>query len=377
MAELLYVVIDCHFFTTVSYLSSQNKMCEIPATMKALVKAERGVGLVLSEVPVPECGPNDVLVKVKKTAICGTDIHIWHWNDWAQKTVPVPLVTGHEFVGRVVKIGERVKDVHLGELVSGEGHVYCTKCRNCLAGRYHLCPNTMGVGVTRSGCFAEYLSIPVANVWHCNPKIPEDILACFDPLGNATHTALSFNMVGQDILISGAGPIGIMASAIAKKVGARYVFITDINPYRLKLAETVGAVDKAININETTLESVREEFGLHEGFDIGLEMSGSSSALNSMIDNMSHGGKIAQLGLIPQNTVVDWNKIIFNGLHIKGIYGRKIFKTWYKMSAMIESGLDITKIITHRFHYTQFKEAFDIMSSGNSGKVILTWSETD
>ena len=348
---------------------------ELPTgTMKALVKEKPGPGLTLKEVPIPEVGPNDVMIKVRKAAICGTDVHIYNWDDWAAKTIPTPLTIGHEFVGRVVAIGESVKDVRIGELVSGEGHVYCGKCRNCLAGRFHLCPNTLGVGVSRNGAFAEYVSIPVTNIWHCNERIPEDILACFDPLGNATHTALAYSMIGEDVLISGAGPIGIMAAAIAKKVGARYVFITDVNPYRLSIAEKVG-VTRAINVNETTLEQVREEFGLHEGFDIGLEMSGNPDALNSMITNMSHGGKIAQLGILPADTVIDWNKVIFSGLTIKGIYGRKIFKTWYNMSAMIESGLDINPIITHRFHYTEFEKGFEVMRSGNSGKVVLNWED--
>ncbi len=342
--------------------------------MKALVKAERNPGLALMDMPMPECGPNDVLIKIRKTAICGTDVHIYNWDAWSQKTIPVPMIVGHEFVGRVVQVGSNVRDVAIGELVSGEGHVVCGKCRNCRAGRSHLCPQTSGVGVNRPGCFAEYLAIPVGNVWHANPKIAEEVLACFDPLGNATHTALSFPMVGEDVLISGAGPIGIMAAAIARKAGARYVVITDMNPYRLALAEKMG-VDRAVNVKDTSLEQVMKDLGMKEGFDIGLEMSGAPSALNAMIASMSHGGKIALLGILPPGTVVDWDKIIFNGLNLKGIYGREMFETWYKMSAMIESGLDITPVITHRYHYTDFEKGFDAMRSGNSGKVVLTWEE--
>lgn len=342
--------------------------------MKAIVKAERDVGVTLMDMPMPECGPNDVLIKIRKTAICGTDVHIYNWDAWSQKTIPVPMTIGHEFVGRVVQVGSNVRDVAIGELVSGEGHIVCGKCRNCRAGRSHLCPHTQGVGVNRPGAFAEYLAIPVSNVWHANPKIPEEILACFDPLGNATHTALSFPLVGEDVLISGAGPIGIMAAAIARKAGARYVVITDMNPYRLELAKKVG-VDRAVNVKETDLAQIQKDLGMKEGFDVGLEMSGAPSALNAMIDNMNHGGKIALLGLLPQGTQIDWDKVIFNGLMIKGIYGREMFETWYKMSAMVESGLDITPIITHRFHYTEFQKGFDVMRSGNSGKVVLTWEE--
>jgi threonine 3-dehydrogenase len=340
--------------------------------MKAIVKAEAKEGLALHDVPAPKVGPNDVLIKIARTSICGTDVHIYNWDAWAQRTIPAPMTIGHEFVGTVAEIGANVRDVKLGDLVSGEGHIVCGHCRNCLAGRSHLCPHTTGVGVNRDGAFAEYLSIPVSNIWHCNPEIPRDVLACFDPLGNATHTALSFNLVGEDVLITGAGPIGIMAGAIAKKAGARYVVITDINPYRLALAKKLGA-DRAVNVKETDLREIQKQLGMREGFDVGLEMSGSAAALNSMIDNMCHGGKIAQLGILPDNTLIDWSKLIFNGLTVKGIYGREMFETWYKMSAMIESGLDIAPIITHRFHYTEFEQGFAAMRSGNSGKVVLSW----
>jgi threonine 3-dehydrogenase len=343
--------------------------------MKALVKKYSKPGLWLDEVPVPEIGVNDVLIKIKKTSICGTDIHIYNWDSWAQKTIPVPMVTGHEYVGIVETIGSNVHDVKIGELVSGEGHIVCGYCRNCRAGRRHLCPNTKGVGVNRPGSFAEYLSIPVSNVWHCDPNIPIDIFSIFDPFGNATHTALSFNVLGEDVLITGAGPIGIMAAAICKHAGARYVVITDMNHYRLELAKKIG-VTKAIDITKENLNDVMTELGMKEGFDVGLEMSGSSEALNGMIDAMSHGAKIALLGILPANAGVDWEKIVFNGLHIKGIYGREMFETWYKMQVMIQSGLNITPVITHHFTVDQYLEAFELMKSGNSGKIILNWENS-
>ena len=341
--------------------------------MKALVKTQAAEGLELRDVPIPEYGVNDVLIKIQKTSICGTDVHIWNWDEWAQKTIPVPMTVGHEFVGVVEAFGSNVHDVRIGDLVSGEGHIVCGRCRNCLAGRRHLCMSTSGVGVNRPGAFAEYLVIPVTNVWHCNPEIPMDVLSCFDPLGNATHTALSFPMLGEDVLITGAGPIGIMAAAIARHCGARYVVITDVNPYRLALAEKMGATC-AVDITKKSIEDVQKELNMKEGFDVGLEMSGNASALNSMIDNMCHGGKIALLGIQGPETIIDWNKVVFNGLTFKGIYGREMYETWYKMSSMIESGLDITPVITHKYHYTDFQKGFDVMRSGNSGKVILEWN---
>ena len=340
--------------------------------MKALVKKYAEPGIWMDEVPVPEIGVNDVLIKIKKTSICGTDIHIYNWDDWAKKTIPVPMVTGHEYVGTVEAIGSNVHDVKIGELVSGEGHIVCGYCRNCRAGRRHLCPNAKGVGVNRPGCFAEYLSIPVSNIWHADSKIPLDVLSIFDPFGNATHTALSFNVLGEDVLITGAGPIGIMAAAICKHAGARYVVITDMNPYRLDLAKKIG-VTEAVNITKENLNDVMKKLGMKEGFDVGLEMSGSPKALNGMIDVMSHGAKIALLGILPSGAGVDWEKIVFNGLNIKGIYGREMFETWYKMQVMVLSGLDITPVITHHFPIDEYKEAFELMKSGNSGKIILDW----
>ena len=341
-------------------------------TMKALVKKQSKEGLWLDEVPVPEIGINDVLIKIHKTSICGTDVHIWNWDDWAQKTIPVPMTVGHEFVGTVAKMGSNVHDLKLGDLVSGEGHIVCGRCRNCRAGRRHLCNATMGVGVNRSGAFAEYLSIPVSNIWHADPQISKDILSVFDPFGNAAHTALSFPVLGEDVLITGAGPIGLMATAIAKHAGARFIVTTDINPYRLKLAEKMGATI-ALNVQENCITNIQKKLGMTEGFDVGLEMSGNSTAFNDMIDNMSHGGKIAMLGIPANNLTIDWNKVIFNMLMIKGIYGREMFETWYLMQSMIQTGLDITPVITHKFHYTEFEEGFKIMRSGNSGKVILDW----
>ena len=340
--------------------------------MKALVKKYAEPGIWMDEVPVPEIGVNDVLIKIKKTSICGTDIHIYNWDDWAKKTIPVPMVTGHEYVGTVEAIGSNVHDVKIGELVSGEGHIVCGYCRNCRAGRRHLCPNAKGVGVNRPGCFAEYLSIPVSNIWHADSKIPLDVLSIFDPFGNATHTALSFNVLGEDVLITGAGPIGIMAAAICKHAGARYVVITDMNSYRLDLAKKIG-VTEAVNITKENLNDVMKKLGMKEGFDVGLEMSGSPKALNGMIDVMSHGAKIALLGILPSGAGVDWEKIVFNGLNIKGIYGREMFETWYKMQVMVLSGLDITPVITHHFPIDGYQEAFELMKSGNSGKIILDW----
>ncbi len=344
------------------------------ATMKSLVKKFSKTGLWLDEVPVPEIGINDVLIKIQKTAICGTDVHIWKWDEWAQKTIPVPMTVGHEFVGEIAKIGSNVRGIEIGDLVCGEGHIVCGKCRNCLAGRRHLCKDTMGVGVNRPGAFAEYLALPATNVWHADPNISKDILSIFDPFGNATHTALSFKLLGEDVLITGAGPIGLMATAIAKHAGARFVVITDINPYRLQLAKKMGAT-LAVNITEKSLASVQKELGMREGFDVGLEMSGNAAAFSDMVNNMCHGGKIALLGIPSGDLKIDWNKVIFNMLTIKGIYGREMFETWYLMQSMIQSGLDISPVITHRFHYTEFEAGFETMLSGNSGKVILNWSE--
>jgi threonine 3-dehydrogenase len=340
--------------------------------MKALVKKLHEPGLWLEEVPVPEYGPNDVLIKIQKTAICGTDIHIYNWDEWASKTIPVPMVVGHEYVGIVEAFGDNVQDVNIGELVSGEGHIVCGHCRNCRAGRRHLCPNTLGVGVNRPGCFGEYLVIPVSNIWHCDPNIDKDVLSIFDPFGNAVHTALSFEVLGEDVLITGAGPIGIMAAAICKHAGARYVVITDVNPYRLELAQKVS-VTRAVNVSKEKVSDVVDELGMMEGFDVGLEMSGNPKALNDMIDVMFHGGNIALLGILPSSAPIDWEKVVFNGLTIRGIYGRKMFETWYKMQVMVQSGLDVTPVITHRFDYTDYKEAFELMKSGYSGKVILNW----
>ena len=342
--------------------------------MKALVKKHAKPGLWLDEVEVPEVGVNDVLIKIKKTSICGTDIHIYNWDDWARKTIPVPMVTGHEYVGTVEAFGNNVQDVKIGELVSGEGHIVCGHCRNCRAGRRHLCNATQGVGVNRPGCFAEYLCIPVSNVWHCDPSIPTDIFSIFDPLGNATHTALFFDVLGEDVLITGAGPIGIMAAAIVKNAGARYVVITDLNEYRLNLAKKLG-VTRAVNITKENLNNVMKDLNMKEGFDVGLEMSGNPKALESMISLMCHGGKIALLGILPANAAVNWETVVFNGLNIKGIYGREMFETWYKMQSMIQTGLDISTVITHRFPYTSFIEGFELMSSGNSGKIILDWEK--
>ena len=340
--------------------------------MKALVKAKPEQGLWLEDVDVPKIDQNDVLIKIKKTAICGTDVHIYNWDKWSQATIPVPMHVGHEFVGEIAEIGNNVHDFKIGDLVSGEGHIVCGHCRNCLAGRRHLCKNTQGVGVNRPGAYAEYLSIPVTNVWYCDKNIPMDILACFDPLGNATHTALSFDVLGEDVLITGAGPIGCMAAMIAKHAGARFVVITDVNPYRLELAKTTGA-DLVVDVSRESIEDAQKTLGMKEGFDVAMEMSGNPAALNSILDNMCHGGKIALLGIMPENTEIDWNKVVFNMFTIKGIYGREMYETWYKMTTMIQSGLDITPLITHNFHYTEFEKGFEIMRSGNSGKVVLDW----
>ncbi len=342
--------------------------------MRALVKKFAKPGLWLEEVPLPDVGEDDVLIRVLNSSICGTDVHIYNWDAWAQKTIPVPMVVGHEFVGVVDRIGSHVHDFHPGDLVSGEGHVVCGRCRNCLAGRRHLCPNTSGVGVNRPGAFAEYLALPETNVWHCDPKIPREVLSCFDPLGNATHTALSFDLLGEDILITGAGPIGCMAAAIAKHAGARHIVVTDVNAYRLDLAQKLGAT-RTVDVSKEDLRAVMELLGMKEGFDVGLEMSGNITAFNQMLSVMCHGGKIALLGIIGKSAPIDWDTVVFNGLTIKGIYGREMYETWYKMTAMIQSGLDIRPVITHRLDYTEFEKGFELMRSGQSGKIVLKWSD--
>jgi threonine 3-dehydrogenase len=341
--------------------------------MRALVKSKREPGLWLGEVDVPKIGINDVLIKVLRTGICGTDVHIYKWNEWAQATIPVPMTIGHEFVGRIVETGSNVSDFFPGDLVSGEGHVVCGRCRNCLAGRRHLCAHTLGVGVNRSGAFAEYIALPMTNIWRHHESVPLDVAAIFDPFGNAVHTALTFPVLGEDVLITGAGPIGIMAAAVARHAGARYTVVTDVNPYRLDLARKLG-VTLAVDVRETSLQDVQKHLGMTEGFDVGLEMSGNPAALRDMIANMSHGARIAMLGIPSGEMSMDWHTVIFNMLTIKGIYGREMYETWYKMTVMLQSGLDITPVITHRFPYTEFESGFAAMLSGNSGKVILNWA---
>ena len=340
--------------------------------MKALAKLERAVGLTMTEVPMPSVGHNDVLIRIQKTAICGTDIHIWKWDEWAQKTIPVPMHVGHEYVGEIVEMGQEVRGFALGDRVSGEGHITCGHCRNCRAGRRHLCRNTVGVGVNRAGSFAEYLVIPAFNAFKIPATISDDLAAIFDPYGNATHTALSFNLVGEDVLITGAGPIGIMAVAIARHVGARHIVITDINDYRLDLALKMGAT-RAGNVSTSALQDVMAELGMVEGFDVGMEMSGVPSAFQSLLEAMNHGGKVALLGIPPSDTVIDWNQVIFKGLEIKGVYGREMFETWYKMVAMLQSGLNLSPILTHQFPVAEFEKGYETMLSGRSGKVILNW----
>ncbi|MBQ4834016.1 L-threonine 3-dehydrogenase [Pseudoalteromonas sp. MMG010] len=340
--------------------------------MKALSKLKAEPGIWMTDVPKPEVGHNDLLIKIRKTAICGTDVHIYKWDEWSQKTIPTPMVVGHEYVGEVVDMGQEVRGFTVGDRVSGEGHITCGHCRNCRAGRVHLCRNTTGVGVNREGAFAEYLVIPAFNAFKIPDNIPDELASIFDPFGNAVHTALSFDLVGEDVLITGAGPIGIMAVAVAKHVGARHVVITDVNDYRLELARKMGAT-RAVNVATEKLEDVINELGMSEGFDIGLEMSGVPSAFNSMLNNMNHGGKIAMLGIPPSDMAVDWNQVIFKGLVIKGIYGREMFETWYKMASLIQSGLDLSPIITHQYSIDDFQAGFDMMISGQSGKVILNW----
>jgi threonine 3-dehydrogenase len=341
--------------------------------MKALVKRNAERGLWLEEVPEPEMGINDVLIRVDRTGICGTDLHIYNWDAWAQKTIPVPMVVGHEFVGEVVAVGANVADFFPGDVVSGEGHVVCGRCRNCLAGRRHLCADTKGIGVNRPGAFAEYMVLPMTNVWHLHPSVPRDIAAIFDPFGNAVHTALSFPVLGEDVLITGAGPIGLMAVAVVKHAGCRYVVVTDVNPHRLELARRMGAT-RAVDVRTERLKDVQKELGMVEGFDVGLEMSGNPAAFRDMLANMCHGGRIAMLGIPSAEMAIDWQTVVFNMLTIKGIYGREMYETWYKMSVMLESGLDIAPIITHRFPYTDFLEGFRVMQQGQTGKVVLDWS---
>ncbi len=341
--------------------------------MKALVKAKPEVGIWMQDVEKPVVGPNDVLIKIKKTAICGTDIHIYNWDEWAQANIKTPLVAGHEFVGEVVELGKEVQSYFtIGDRVSGEGHIACGHCRNCRAGRAHLCRTNISVGVTRNGAFAEYLCIPATNAYPLSKEIPDNYAAILDPFGNATHTALSFDLVGEDVLITGAGPVGLMAVAVAKHAGARFIVITDVNPYRLSLAEQMGAT-LAVNSKEKNLDAVMKELGMKEGFDVGLEMSGNAAAFNDMITHMNHAGKIALLGFLPTNTGINWNQLIMKGLTLKGIYGREMYDTWYKMVTMIQSGLKLDPVITHEFPVDQYQEAFELMRSGKTGKVILNW----
>jgi threonine 3-dehydrogenase len=342
--------------------------------MRALVKAEAGPGLSLQRVKKPDIGHNDLLIRIRKTAICGTDVHIWKWDEWARKTIPIGMHVGHEYVGEVVGMGSEVRGFGIGDRVSGEGHVTCGHCRNCRAGRRHLCRNTVGVGVNREGAFAEFLVIPAFNAFKIPDDISDEVAAILDPLGNAAHTALSFDLVGEDVLITGAGPIGIMAAAICRHVGARHIVVTDVNDYRLDLALKMGA-GRAVNVARQDLQSVMRELGMTEGFDVGMEMSGSPEALRGMLASMNHGGKVALLGIPPGDVAIDWNQVIFKGLVIKGVYGREMFETWYKMIAMLQSGLDVTPVITHRFAADDYAAGFDTMLSGRSGKIILDWAD--
>jgi threonine 3-dehydrogenase len=340
--------------------------------MKALVKAHAEPGLWLQDAPEPTIGINDVLIRVLRTGICGTDIHIYDWNDWARQTIPVPMIIGHEFVGEIVAVGSNVNDFHPGELVSGEGHVVCGRCRHCLAGERHLCVHTSGVGVNRPGCFAELIALPMTNIWRHDPRVDRDAAAIFDPFGNAVHTALTFEVLGEDVLITGAGPIGIMAAAVVRHAGARYVVITDVNDYRLELAHKVK-VDLALNVAREPIADAQKKLGMKEGFDVGLEMSGNATAFRDMLHNMAHGGRVAMLGIPPAEMAINWREVIFNMLTIKGIYGRQMYESWYKMTVLLQSGLNIAPVITHRFSYRDFEQAFQVMRSGNSGKVILSW----
>jgi threonine 3-dehydrogenase len=350
-------------------------VCSVGAAMRGLVKARAEEGLWLDDVPEPEVGINDVLIRVHKTGICGTDLHIYDWDRWAQETIPVPMVVGHEFVGEVVALGSNVSDFREGDLVSGEGHVVCGRCRNCMAGRRHLCAHSIGLGVQRPGAFAEYVALPMTNLWHHQPEIDEDVAAIFDPFGNAVHTALAFETLGEDVLVTGAGPIGCMATAVVRHAGARHVVVTDVNPYRLELARQMGAT-LAVDPRERDLADVQKELGMTEGFDVGLEMSGNADALRSMIANMAHGGRIAVLGIPAAEVALDLSPVIFNMLTLKGIYGREMYESWYQMSVLLQSGLDIRPVITHRFSHRDFEEAFATAHSGRSGKVILDWTDT-
>lgn len=340
--------------------------------MRAIRKTGPGPGLELTDVPVPEPGPNDVLIRIIKTSICGTDLHIFNWDAWAAKTIRPPLVIGHEFVGTVAAVGSHVQGFRPGDRVTGEGHIVCGTCRNCLAGRRHLCNDTQGVGIHRDGAFAEYLCIPAANAWHADPAIPDDFVSCFDPLGNAVHTALSFDLFGEDVLLTGAGPIGCMAAAVARKAGARHVVVSDVNPYRLEIARRMGAT-LAVDVRQESLAQVQKKLGMREGFDVAMEMSGNAQALQSLLPSMFHGGKIALLGILPEAAAIDWSLVVFNSLTLQGIYGREMFETWYKMTSMLQMGLDISPVITHRFPHQRFEEAFALMATGQTGKIILEW----
>ncbi|HVC83090.1 MAG TPA: L-threonine 3-dehydrogenase [Chloroflexota bacterium] len=342
--------------------------------MKALVKRKQEPGLWLEDVPEPTIGINDLLIRVLRTGICGTDLHIFQWDAWAQRTIPTPLIVGHEFVGQVVTVGENVNDFHPGDIVSGEGHLVCGRCRNCLAGRRHLCAHTRGIGVNRDGAFAEYIALPMTNIWHHAPGIDLDVAAIFDPFGNAVHTALTFPVLGEDVLITGAGPIGIMAAGVARHAGARHIVITDVNSYRLSLAKKLG-VTRAVDVRETSLAAVQADLGMQEGFDVGLEMSGNPAALRDMVANLAHGGRIAMLGVPSTEIAIDWNLVVFNMLTIKGIYGREMYETWYMMTVMLQSGLDISPVITHRFGFEDYQTAFEVAASGQAGKIILRWSD--
>jgi threonine 3-dehydrogenase len=342
--------------------------------MRALVKSRAERGLWLEDVPVPEIGINDVLIRVHRTGICGTDVHIYNWDEWAQQTIPVPMAIGHEFVGEIAAVGSNVNDFKVGDLVSGEGHVVCGRCRNCLAGRRHLCAATLGVGVNRPGAFAEYISLPMTNIWRHNPGMSEEIAAIFDPFGNAVHTALTFPVLGEDVLITGAGPIGLMTIPIVRHAGARHVVVTDLNPFRLELARRMGAT-LAIDPTKTPVTEAQKQLGMQEGFDVGLEMSGSRAGFVEMIENMCHGGKIAMLGIPARPMEIDWRKVIFNMITIKGIYGREMYETWYKMSVLVDSGVDISPVITHRYSHREFEKGFAAMMSGETGKVILDWTD--
>jgi threonine 3-dehydrogenase len=341
--------------------------------MRAIVKQEAAPGLVMTDVPEPEIGINDVLIRVERTGICGTDLHIYDWNEWAQQAVPVPLVVGHEFVGEIADVGSNVSDFHPGDVVSGEGHVVCGRCRNCMAGRRHLCAFAKSIGVNRPGAFAELIALPMTNVWHHDPSIDRDVAAIFDPFGNAVHTALQFPVLGEDVLITGAGPIGLMAAAVVRHAGARHVAITDVNAYRLELARTMG-VSLAVDVRETSIADTQAKLGMREGFDVGLEMSGNPAALHEMLANMAHGGRIAMLGLPDEPFAIDWNTVIFDQLTLKGVYGRQMYETWYMMTVMLQSGLDISPVITHRFKADDFEDAFAAIRSGETGKVLLDWS---